>query len=65
METRKHTLCILCRLLLDTSIVQSYESLDAIEFAFVNVLSSIPNKSFEDEVSNSESILIFWLKLIC
>ena len=52
METRKQTLCILCRLLLDTSIVQSYEALVAIEFAFVNVLSSIPDKDYEDEVNN-------------
>jgi hypothetical protein len=45
-----HTLCLLCRLLLDTSIVRNCEALIAIQDAFENLMTATPDIYGEHEV---------------
>ena len=61
VESRVYTFCLLCRLLLDISIVQSYEALRAVEDGFLKVLGAIPDTEYEHEVIFLKSQLCPWL----
>ncbi|MCJ1387310.1 hypothetical protein MMC18_000151 [Xylographa bjoerkii] len=50
-ESRVHSLCILCRILVDTCVARDRRNLEAAEDAFESLVSSIPDTHFEAEVS--------------
>ncbi|MCJ1285224.1 hypothetical protein MMC26_004563 [Xylographa opegraphella] len=50
-ESRAHSLCILCRVLVDTCVTKDRSTLEAAEDAFECLVSSIPEIQLEAEVS--------------
>lgn len=50
MSSRKHAICILCRLSLDISVVKNCETNAAIEEAFLSLVEGIPEEDIDQEV---------------
>ena len=49
-DARTHALCLLCRLVLDSSIVNDCSLMVVIEEAFSNLVDAVPEKNVEAEV---------------
>ena len=49
-DSRTYAVCLLCRLLLDHSIIDSCDVIFAVEDAIANLLDSIPETELDQEV---------------
>ena len=54
-ESQIHAICLLCRLLLDTSIVKDCGAVFAVDKAFTSLMDSVIRKDPENEVSGSST----------
>ena len=56
-DARTHAICMLCRLSIDRQVVNSSDIVGVMAVAFANLLESIPEHGFEDQVLRDSSRL--------